>query len=91
MSAKGGPVFSFSLPGGRGSNPRPPVSYATDLVLFSDYLWQFLYLILLTGMLQACSILHVLVMNQIFNDLVCMNAVLCVIYIMCRLFFCFLY
>ena len=29
MSTEGGPVFTFSLPGGGGSPPCPLVSYAT--------------------------------------------------------------
>jgi len=28
MSTKGGPIFTFSLPGGRLA-PSPPISYAT--------------------------------------------------------------
>jgi len=37
MSTKGGPVFTFSLPGGGGSPPCRPVSYVTALTLDIRY------------------------------------------------------
>jgi len=38
MPAKVGPVFTFSLPGGK-SRPLPPVSYATTNRLGTNWLW----------------------------------------------------
>jgi len=44
MSAKGSPVFVFSLPGGGGSPPCHPVSYATVDSVFTPDVARFVQL-----------------------------------------------